>query len=132
MYDSSTDKSFCKVRIVDCSSAAATSSVESPSTSTKLCGHAIAKKYPTNLRTHLKNSHLLEYKELLKKDERQKAETAEAEKAMVKKSMGPIRTQMTLGEAFTRKYDKTRSNADRKRDQQSAVGFEAESARIPF
>ena len=95
-YDRSTDKSFCKVRVVDCSSIASTSSVESPlespSTSTKLCGHAIAKKYPTNLRTHLKNSHPLEYKELLRKDERQKAEKAEAEKAKVKKSTGPIRT----------------------------------------
>ena len=33
------------------------------------------------MRTHLKNSQQLEYKELLKKDERQKAEKAEAEKA---------------------------------------------------
>jgi len=40
--------------------------------------------YPTNLRTHLKNSHPLEYKELFQKDERQKAEKAEAEKAKVK------------------------------------------------
>jgi len=75
---------FCRVCIVDCtcSSAAATLSVESLSTTTKLCGHAIAKKYPTNLWTHLKNNHPLEYKELLQKDERQKAD--KAEKAKVK------------------------------------------------
>ena len=84
-YDSSTDKRFCKACVVDCSSVASTSSVESPlelpSTSTKLCGHVITKKYSTNSKIHLKNSQLLEYKELLKKDERQKAEKAEAEKA---------------------------------------------------
>ena len=38
-------QSFCRVCVVDCSSAATTLSVESPSTTTKLCGHAIAKKY---------------------------------------------------------------------------------------
>jgi len=54
----------------------------------------------------LKNSHPLEYKEFLQKDERQKAEKAETEKAKVKKSMGPIQTQMTLGKALPHKYDR--------------------------
>jgi len=95
-YDSSTDRRFCRVRIVDCSSAAATSSVESPSTTTKFCGHAIANKYPTNLRTHLKNSHPLEYKELLQKDDRQKASLVSGEEYTTISSVIPIVMKINL------------------------------------
>lgn len=103
IYDSNVDKSVCQVRVEDSNSAGATSSL---SPSTKFCGRSIAKKYPSNLRSHLKNAHSLEYKELLKKEERTKREKAEKAKMAVRKATGPVRTQTTLGEVFQRKYDR--------------------------
>lgn len=54
LYDSGTNKSTCQV--LACAS------------SSEICGHSLAGKYPTNLKLHLKKVHPEEYKEVERKE----------------------------------------------------------------
>ena len=94
-YDTSTDKSVCQVvRSSEASSADADE--------TCVCGHAVAGKFPTNMKNHLKRSHPKEYQLILSKEESLAKEKAmKKPKELQRKRSG----QMTLGEAFQRKYD---------------------------
>lgn len=70
-------------------------------TGAKVCGHAIAGKYPTNLKQHLKKAHSVEFKDVVRKEVEN---AAKGKKPLKRKSIA--HGQMTLGESFQRKYEK--------------------------
>ena len=88
IYDSIMNKSTCQILVTSDSNSG-----------TKLCGHSITGKYPTNLKQPLKKTHLNEYKEVESKE----AEVVRRGKMSNKNS--PY-GQRTLSESFRRKYDR--------------------------
>ena len=100
-YDSSTQKSLCQVMIPG----DASSSAESPGSdlTRNMCGHAIAGKFATNMKNHLKKAHPNVYQEVILKAQAKAKEKLQVKKT--KKTTSHDRSQMTIGEAFQRKYD---------------------------
>ena len=94
LYYSSTQKSVCQVVAASSSD----DSAESPQP--RRCGHVLADKFATNLKYHRKKAHPAVYQDVLAKEE-----SAMAIKERTKKPRRPNRGQLTLEEAFQRKYD---------------------------
>ena len=94
-FDDAAEKTVCQVM-------KSSDSTHSSSFDEARCGHSLAGKFATNMKNHLKKSHPKEYQLVLRKEE-----TMAKEKASKKSKTMPKRhdSQMTLGEAFQRKYD---------------------------
>ena len=90
-YDTSTDESVCQV-----SGSSEASSADADEIC--VCGHAVAGKFPTNMKNHQKRSHPKEYQLILSKEE------SLAKEKKPKELQRKLSGQMTLGEPFQRKY----------------------------
>ena len=97
VYNSSTQKSVCQVS----ASSGGDDSAESPGS--RVCGHALSGKFATNLKQHLKKAHPPLYLAVLAKEE----VIAKERMKKPKKITGSSRSQLTIGEAFQRKYNVT-------------------------
>jgi len=71
--------------------------------STNRCGHALAGKFATNMKHHLKKAHPVVYEEVTVKEQAMVEKKLHSKKP--RKSASHYRSQMTIGEAFQRKYD---------------------------
>jgi len=67
-----------------------------------VCSHALAGKFATNIKNHLKKSHPKEYQQVLRKEETMAQEKVSKKSKTLPRSQ---ESQVTLGEAFQRKYD---------------------------
>lgn len=93
-YDKAVDKSICQI--------------STESDSSKLCGQAIAGKYPTNLKQHLNKHHPVQYASLLQLEKEQELLKLHEEKIKKQFEMKPNPGQMTLQQSLKGKkeYDK--------------------------
>ena len=94
-FDDAAEKTVCQVM-------KSSDSTHSSSFDEARCGHSLTGKFATNMKNHLKKAHPKEYQLVLRKEE-----TMAKENASKKSKTMPKRhdSQMTLGEAFQRKYD---------------------------
>lgn len=93
-YDKAVDKSICQI--------------STESDSSKLCGQAIAGKYPTNLKQHLNKHHPVQYASLLQLEKEQELLKLHEEKIKKQFEMKPNPGQVTLQQSLKGKkeYDK--------------------------
>ena len=92
LYCNSTQKSMCQVVVA--------SGDDSAESRPRKCGQLLAGKFATNLKYHLKKAHPTVYQDVIAKEE-----SAMARKERAKRPRKANRGQLTLGEAFQRKYD---------------------------
>ena len=99
MIYSSTQKSLCQVMIPGEASSSAESpgsslTTESPGSSltTNVCAHAIAGKFATNMKNHLKKAHPNVYQEVVLKEQAK----AKLQVMKTKKTTSRDRSQMTI------------------------------------
>ena len=100
-YDGTNQKSVCQVMI-----SGGTSSLAESLCSTNRCGHALAGKFATNMKHHLKKAHPIVY-EVTVKEQAMVEKKLHSKKS--RKSASHYRSQMTIGEAFQQKYDQKSS-----------------------